>query len=238
VCLLDLEAYAVSSSTFRTAASGRPKCLATCAGVTPARSAACTALRCPSCNVDEVLPGREDWPRCFEGCGLRRSRNTLAFLTAAFNSGRLPLPASIRFCNSSMSWPRCFASCASDRPASSHSSAEAGAGSDRGVGTVSVTSNRSRVRGEDPLCGIGFIWAFSRSDPSFEGVHHTVVRGIEGLLVPVGWEFISTTSRTRPGSVLSRASARSAYPCLSWSWDLGLAWTPFEAGNRRGAEFA
>jgi hypothetical protein len=43
---------------------------------------------------------------------------------------------------------------------------------------VSVTSNRSRARGEDPLCGIGFIWAFSRSDPSLEGARHTMLRGI------------------------------------------------------------
>ena len=177
VCLLDLEAYAVSSSTLRTAASGRPKCFATCLGATPARRAARTALRCPSCNVDEVLPGREDWPRGFEGRGLRRSRNTLAFLTAAFNSGRLPLPVSIRRCSSSTSWPRCFASCASDKLASAGDSSGATAGCDEGVGMVSVTSNRSRVRGEDPLCGIGFIWVFRCPYPSLEGVRRIVHRG-------------------------------------------------------------
>jgi hypothetical protein len=101
----------------------------------------------------------------------------IANLTAAFNSGPLPLPASIRRCNSSRSWPRCVASCASDSPASSHSSAEARAGSDRGVGTVIVYSNRSRVRGEDPLCGIGFIWVVRCPHPSVEGVRRTIVRG-------------------------------------------------------------
>ena len=104
------DAYAVSSSALRTAANGRPKCLATCDGATPARRVARTALRCPSCNVDEVLPGRVDLPRCFYGCKLWRSRNTLAFLTATSNSGRLPLPFSIRRCTSSRSWPSCWAS--------------------------------------------------------------------------------------------------------------------------------
>jgi len=54
---------------------------------------------------------------------------------------------------------------------------------------VSVTSNRSRVRGEDPLCGIGLIWGFSGPDPSLAGVRHTTFRGIQPPLVPVGWAY-------------------------------------------------
>src|SRR5215217_6664300 len=41
---------APSDATFRTSARERPKCLATCAGLTPATSAALTALRLPSSN--------------------------------------------------------------------------------------------------------------------------------------------------------------------------------------------
>ena len=42
--------------------------------------------------------------------------------------------------------------------------------SDGGVGMVRVYSNRSRVRGEDPLRGMQSIWAFGRPDPSRSGI--------------------------------------------------------------------
>ncbi len=101
--------YPASSSTLRTAASDRPKCLATWVGATPATRAARTALRCPSCSGEEVLAdlGCRSWrvepeTRCLSAI--------LARCTAVSTSGGRPLPFSSRRCTSSTSRSSCWAS--------------------------------------------------------------------------------------------------------------------------------
>ena len=130
-------------------------------GATPARRAARTALRCPSCSTGGVLLDLKGLA-CFAGLGTSRSRDNRACFTAASSSDPVPLLFSIRRRISSMSRLKCCANSASDQLASAGGLAGT-ARSDGGVGMVRVYSNRSRVRGEDPLRGMQFIWAFGRS---------------------------------------------------------------------------
>ncbi len=153
------------------ALSDRPKCLATWAGATPARRAARTALRCPSCKGDGTFLDLEGLC-CLTGSGTRLFSNRLACLAAASNSGRPPLPFFSRLCTSTRSWPNCWASWASDKLASSGSPAGTEVDTRCGVGMVSVYSNRSSGRGEDPLGGIASIWGLTCSVPSFKSPAH------------------------------------------------------------------